>query len=47
MRLYRGKVESIAEEVIRTLREQGSVELENENEARLDIEAVLKEFLRL
>ncbi len=47
MRLYRGKVESIAEEVIRTLREQGSIELENENEARLDVESVLKEFLRL
>ena len=47
MRLYRGKVETIAEEVIRTLREQGSVELENEAEARRDVEAVLKEYLRL
>ena len=47
MRLYRGKVETIAEEVVRTLRAQGSVELENENEARLDVEAVLKEYLRL
>jgi uncharacterized protein len=47
MRLYRGKVETIAEEVVRTLRTQGSVELENENEARLDVEAVLKEYLRL
>ena len=47
MRLYRGKVETIAEETIRTLREQGSVELEDEAEARRDIEAVLKEYLRL
>jgi hypothetical protein len=47
MRLYRGKVEAIAEEIIRTLREQGSVELENETEARVDIESVLNEFLRL
>ena len=47
MRLYRGKVETIAEDVIRTLKEAGSIELENEAEARLDIEAVLKEYLRL
>jgi uncharacterized protein len=47
MRLYRGKVETIAEEVIRTLRSQEFVELENENEARLDVESVLKEYLRL
>jgi uncharacterized protein len=47
MRLYRGKVETIAEDVIRTLKEQGSIELENEAEAKLDIEAVLKEYLRL
>jgi hypothetical protein len=47
MRLYRGKIETIAEDVIRTLREQGSIELESEVEARQDIEAVLKEFLRL
>lgn len=47
MRLYRGKVEVIAEDTIRLLREQGMIELENENEARLDIEAVLKEYLRL
>jgi hypothetical protein len=47
MRLYRGKIETIAEDVIRTLKEQGSVELENEAEARVDIESVLKEYLRL
>jgi hypothetical protein len=47
MRLYRGKIETIAEDVIRTLKEQGSVELESEVEARQDIEAVLKEYLRL
>ena len=47
MRLYRGKIETIAEDVIRTLREQGSIELESELEARQDIEAVLKEYLRL
>jgi hypothetical protein len=47
MRLYRGKIETIAEDVIRTLKEQESIELENELEARQDIEAVLKEYLRL
>jgi uncharacterized protein len=47
MRLYRGKIETIAEDVIRTLKEQESIELESELEARQDIEAVLKEYLRL
>jgi hypothetical protein len=47
MRLYRGKIETIAEDVIRTLKEQQSIELESELEARQDIEAVLKEYLRL
>jgi hypothetical protein len=47
MRLYRGKIETIAEEIIRTLREAGDIELENEVEAKLDIESVLKEYLRL
>ncbi|MEY4579832.1 MAG: hypothetical protein RL701_4535 [Pseudomonadota bacterium] len=47
MRLYRGKIEAIAEDVIRTLKLQGSVELENDVEARQDIESVLKEYLRL
>jgi uncharacterized protein len=47
MRLYRGKIETIAEDVIRTLKEQESIELESELEARQDIESVLKEYLRL
>ncbi len=47
MRLYRGKIEPIAEEVVRVLREAGSVEFENELEARVDIESVLKEYIRL
>jgi hypothetical protein len=47
MRLYRGKIEVIAEDVVKTLRSQEMVELENEAEAKLDIEAVLKEYLRL
>jgi hypothetical protein len=47
MRLYRGKIETIADEIIRTLREAGDIEVENEAEAKLDIESVLKEYLRL
>jgi uncharacterized protein len=47
MRLFRGKVELIAEDVIATLKASGDIEIENEAEARLDIEAVLKEYLRL
>ena len=47
MRLFRGKVELIAEDVITSLKASGDIEVENEPEARLDIESVLKEFLRL
>jgi hypothetical protein len=47
MRLYRGKIEPITEEVVRVLRESGAVEFENETEAKTDIESVLKEYLRL
>ncbi len=47
MRLYRGKVETISEEILKTLKQAGDIDLEDENEARLDIEAVLKEYLRL
>lgn len=47
MRLYRGKVEVIAEETLHTLKERELIELENEAEARLDVESVLKEYLRL
>lgn len=47
MRLYRGKIESIAEEVLSTLKAAGHIELDDEAEARLDVEAVLKEYLRL
>jgi hypothetical protein len=47
MRLYRGKIETIAEETLRTLKEAGDIDLEDENEAKIDIESVLKEYLRL
>jgi hypothetical protein len=47
MRLYRGKIEPIAEEILQTLKQAGDIDLENETEAKLDIESVLKEYLRL
>lgn len=47
MRLYRGKVEVIAEDIVRQLSTNGDVDLEDDREARLDVEAVLKEYLRL
>jgi len=47
MRLYRGKIQTIAEEVLSHLRTEGDIDLEDEAEARLDVESVLKEYLRL
>ena len=47
MRLFRGKIEVISEDVIKSLKASGDIEVENEPEAKLDIEAVLKEYLRL
>lgn len=47
MRLYRGKIETISEELLGTLKRDGDIDLESEAEAKLDIEAVLKEYLRL
>lgn len=47
MRLYRGKIEQISEEVIAALKASGAIEVEDPAEAKLDVEAVLKEYLRL
>ena len=47
MRLYRGKIELIAEEVITSLKASGAIEVADPTEAKLDVEAVLKEYLRL
>jgi hypothetical protein len=46
MRLYASKIPMIAEEVVRDLSAAGDIEVENGAEVRLDIEAVLKEFVR-
>jgi uncharacterized protein len=46
MRLYSGKVPVIAEEIVQSLTKDGDIETERQEEVRLDIEAVLKEYLR-
>jgi len=47
MRLYSGKIPAVANEIIHTLSEAGDIEVGDQNEAQLDVEAVLKEFLRM
>lgn len=46
MRLYSGKVQTIAEDLIRELTRSNDIDVEEEAEARLDVEAVLKEYVR-
>jgi hypothetical protein len=46
MRLYSGKVPVIAEEIVQTLVKDGDIETEKVEEVRLDVEAVMKEYLR-
>jgi hypothetical protein len=46
MRLYSGKIPVIAEEIVRTLVRDEDIEAVDQAEVRLDIEAVLKEYLR-
>ena len=49
MRLYSGKIPAIAQEMIRKFRDEGDIEVAAANlpEAQLDVEAVLKEYLRM
>src|ERR1700749_5221335 len=47
MRLYPGKVDTIAAEIITTLTQAGDIEVSDPNEAQLDAAAVLKEYIRV
>ena len=47
MKLYSGKIPTIAEETIKLLADAGDIEVTNAKEAQLDVESVLKEYLRL
>lgn len=46
MRLYPGKITPIVDEIFEALIPSGELELIDRDEAKLDLEAVLKEFLR-
>ena len=46
MRLFSGKIPTISEEIVRTLSAEGDIECPQPNEVMLDIESVLKEYLR-
>jgi hypothetical protein len=47
MRLYSGKIPALANEIIRSLSEAGDIEVGDAGEAQLDVESVLKEYLRM
>lgn len=47
MKLYTAKIPVIAQEIIRELVAGGDIEVDNQEEAQLDVEAVLKEYSRL
>lgn len=47
MKLYSGKIDSLATEIITRLVNDGDIEVTDRTEAELDVAAVLKEYLRL
>lgn len=47
MRLYSGKIPSIATEIVKSLADTGDIAVSNRPEAEVDVQAVLKEYLRL
>ena len=47
MRLYSGKIPTIGGEIVKTLVDAGDMAVLDKGEAELDVQAVLKEFLRL
>lgn len=47
MRLYPGKTPAISQEIITRLKQDEDIEVENAAEAQLDVEAVLREYLRM
>src|SRR5512134_3276349 len=47
MRLYPGKIDTIAGEIIAKLSQDGDIEVSNAHEAQLDAASVLKEYLRV
>ena len=47
MKLYPGKVDTIAAEVIQKLAQDGDLDVSDANEAQLDVASVLKEYIRV
>jgi hypothetical protein len=47
MRLYSGKIPAVGTEIVKTLVEAGAIEVSDKAEAEMDVQAVLKEYLRL
>jgi hypothetical protein len=47
MRLYSGKIPGLATELVKTLVEAGDIAVTDRAEAEMDVQAVLKEYLRL
>ena len=47
MKLYQGKIPAIAEEIVRSLTAAGDIEVTDAKEAQLDVESVLREYLRM
>ncbi len=47
MRLYAGKIPSIASEIVKVLVDNDELSVFDQGEAELDVQAVLKEYLRL
>lgn len=47
MRLYAGKIDTIAAEVIQRLTADGDLEVSDPHEAQLDVASVLKEYIRV
>ena len=47
MRLYSGKIHVIASEIVKSLVDAEDIQVSDRNEAEMDVQAVLKEYLRL
>ena len=47
MRLYSGKIPLVGTEIVKTLMDAGDIEVTDRAEAEMDVQAVLKEYVRL
>src|SRR5689334_6759370 len=47
MSLYSAKIPSVGSEIVKALIEAGDIEVDDKAEAEMDVQAVLKEYLRL